>query len=619
MEGKANMKSLVEVKNLSVEVRSDKAEPFTIVKDVSFAIPQGDVLALIGESGSGKTTIALSLLGYARAGCFFSGGEVLVDNNDMQRLSDAELRNSRGSEITYVAQSAGASFNPSKRIIDQVIEPALLHGLLDQKVAKEKAVEMFKGLALPEPESIGNRYPHEVSGGQLQRLLAAMALITNPKLVIFDEPTTALDVTTQIEVLRVFKKVVCEQGATAVYVSHDLAVVAQMADHVVVLQNGEVREAGTISKILNHSEHAYTQSLLTAAKPRTEVVKSVDVSDQENYLLELKGVFAGYGPQKSNGMPEKLVLNDIGFKIRKGTTYGIIGESGSGKSTIARVIAGLLPQARGEVLFKGEALPPSLKLRTKDQFRRIQIVFQNPDTALNPAHTVEQILARPLKFYHGMTGQVQRNRIMELLDQICLPASICSRRSGELSGGQKQRINLARALAAEPDLILCDEITSALDTVVGAAILDLLADLRKELNVSYMFISHYISTVRSICDDTMVLYSGQKVETGNQSSFSELPFHPYTDMLISSVPEMRQGWLEQTRTRQKTAIITPQKGAMGLCSFLNVCPVSQEGLCNVKPPEVVCMSGGSEIYCHLPENILRDIQMKSLAQEGATK
>ena len=613
------MANLVEVNNLSVEVRSGKADPFTIVKDVSFAIPHGDVLALIGESGSGKTTIALSLLGFTRSGCFFSGGKILVDGVDMQRLRDKELRRLRGSDITYVAQSAGASFNPSKRIIDQVIEPAVRHGILDQKVAKEKAVELFKGLALPEPEIIGRRYPHEVSGGQLQRLMAAMALITSPKLVIFDEPTTALDVTTQIEVLRIFKKVVREQGATAIYVSHDLAVVAQMADHIVVLQDGEVQEAGTIDKILNHSENVYTQSLIAAAKARTDIVKPESAADHENYVLEVKGVFAGYGPQSANGMLENLVLNDVGFKIREGTTFGVIGESGSGKSTIARVIAGLLSPARGQVFFKGEALSPSLKGRTKDQFRRIQVVFQNPDTALNPAHTVERILSRPLKFYHGMTGQVQRNRIMELLDQICLPSSIYSRKCGELSGGQKQRINLARALAAEPDLILCDEITSALDTVVGAAILDLLAELRNELNVSYMFISHDISTVRSICDDTMVLFSGHKVETGNQSSFSEPPFHPYTDMLISSVPELRQGWLEESRIHQQGSKLIPNQGTPELCSFLSVCPSAQEGLCNVRPPEAISMSGGSEIYCHLPEKFLRDIQMKSEAQEGTSK
>lgn len=614
--GRGKMTNLLEVNNLSVEVRPSKADPFEIVKDVSFSISKGDVLALIGESGSGKTTIALSLLGYARSGCFFSSGEVLVDGNNMITLEEGELRHLRGGDVTYVAQSAGASFNPSKRIIDQVIEPALRHGILDSAAAKEKAVELFKGLALPDPDNIGRRYPHEVSGGQLQRLMAAMALITSPKLVIFDEPTTALDVTTQIEVLRIFKKVVQEQGATAVYVSHDLAVVTQMADHIVVLQNGEVREAGTIDQILDNSKHDYTKSLLAAAKKRTAVVKPNSDIGKDNILLELKGIYAGYGAKQTDGMPKKLILNNIDFKIREGTTYGVIGESGSGKSTIARVIAGLLPPAQGEVLFRGEALPPSLNGRTKDQFRRIQVVFQNPDTALNPSHSVESILARPLKFYHGMTGQVQRDRILELLDQICLPSSVYSRKCGELSGGQKQRINLARALAAEPDLILCDEITSALDTVVGAAILDLLADLRKELNVSYMFISHDISTVRSICDDTLVLFSGHKVETGTQSSFAEPPFHPYTDMLISSVPEMRQGWLEETRVRGQMVDISDDQGADNLCSFLNFCPVAEASLCNVKPPEAHYLSGGNEILCHLPEKVLHELQSQESSQEG---
>jgi peptide/nickel transport system ATP-binding protein len=502
--------------------------------------------------------------------------------------------------------------------MDQVIESALIHKLMPRAVAEAKAIELFRALALPDPERIGKRYPHQVSGGQLQRLMAAMALITDPDLVILDEPTTALDVTTQIEVLRAFKKVVQERGSTAVYVSHDLAVVAQMADRIVVLRDGAIQETGTTAQILSAPAHPYTKSLLAAIAPKQRQSAGVDARKAAAQpLLEVRGLYASYGAAKGSA-PVKCVLDDINLVVPRGATIGVIGESGSGKTTLARTIAGMVAPSAGEILLDGKRLAPTLEGRTREQFRRIQFVFQNADTALNPLHTIERILGRPLEFYHGMKGAARRKRVLELLDLVRLPAAVADRLPGELSGGQKQRINLARALAAQPDLILCDEVTSALDTVVGAAILDLMAELRKELNVSYVFISHDISTVRAICDEIVVLYAGRKVEARKREALALPPFHPYSNLLISSVPALRRGWLEEVEGRDPAALppLRQAEQARGVCAFLDRCPLRVDGVCNSLPPPRQQLADGGSILCHHSEADLRAAQTPLRVVEG---
>ncbi|RMT77762.1 Peptide ABC transporter ATP-binding protein [Pseudomonas viridiflava] len=600
-----DMSQLIRVQDLRVVADTDKGE-LEIVKGVSFALEKGEVLALIGESGSGKTTIALALLGYARRGCKLAGGVVQVGEHDMLSLPESQLQGLRGNRVSYIAQSAAAAFNPAKKLIDQVIEGALIHGLGSRSELQRKAVDLFRDLALPNPETIGQRYPHQVSGGQLQRVMAAMALISDPLLVILDEPTTALDVTTQIDVLRAFKHVVRDRGATAVYVSHDLAVVAQMADQIVVLNGGKVIEQGSTEALLKGPEDEYTRSLLAAARPDAKLSPASDMV-KDSTLLTIKGLTAGYGKKDLQGMPMIRVLENIDLTIRRGQAIGVIGESGSGKSTLARVVAGLLDPAQGSLTFDGAPLSGDLAGRTEDQFRRIQMVFQNADTALNPMHNVSAILARPLKMYFNLKGKALRDRIHELMDLVRLPRELADRRPNELSGGQKQRVNLARALAAKPDLILCDEVTSALDTVVGACILELLGDLRRKLGVSYLFISHDISTVRALCDDIVVMYSGHKVEEGSRESFNQAPFHPYTDLLVSSVPELRQGWLESCGvTHGKLPPISAPSNTPELCTFLNRCPVRIEGLCNKTAPSRRYIEGGSEILCHRDSGELQD-------------
>ncbi len=538
------MTNIVEIRDLKVGAVTDSGRNVEIIKGVSFDIADGEIVALIGESGSGKTTIALTLMGYARPGCFIASGQVNLAGRDMAKLAEAERARIRGTEVAYVPQSAAAAFNPAKRLMDQVIEVARIHDLMPMDAARAKAIELFRALALPSPETIGSRYPHQVSGGQLQRLSAAMALIGGPKLVIFDEPTTALDVTTQIEVLRAFKSVMKAGGMAGVYVSHDLAVVAQIADRIIVLKDGEIQEEGATDAIIHHGKHPYTRELLAAfhAVPYASVRPPEEEGPQR--ALVVRDVVAGYGPVGRDGRPAKIALNAVSCVLEKGRNLGVIGESGSGKSTLARAIAGLLPPASGSIVLDGRELPRAVRERSKDDLRRMQIVFQLADTALNPSRSVGDIVGRPLTFYHGTQGAARDARVVELLDMVRLPAAMRFRLPGELSGGQKQRVNLARALAAEPEIVLCDEVTSALDTVVAAAVIDLLKELQRELDLSYLFISHDLSTVQAICDEVMVMYGGEVVETLPAARLPEGAEDPYSKLLFASVPKLDTGWLD---------------------------------------------------------------------------
>lgn len=536
------MTNLVEIRDLRVEAQSDAGRRMDIIRGVSLDVRAGETLALIGESGSGKTTLALSLLGHARSGCRFAGGTVTVDGREMTQLPEPERARLRGSLVSYVPQSAAAAFNPARTILDQLAEVVTIHEAVGRQVAVARAIDLIRVLGLPQPQQIGQRYPHQVSGGQLQRLAAAMALIGRPKLVIFDEPTTALDVTTQIEVLRAFKRVMREQKITGVYVSHDLAVVAQMADRILVLKDGAVQEEGETRHILHAPGHPYTRQLVQAFSP-TGYVQPAPQDRKSGRILHAE-ITAGYGPRDRSGVPSFLVLDQVQISLEQGGTLGIVGESGCGKSTLARALSGILPISKGQIVFERKQLQPDMRRREKQALQRMQIVFQLADTAINPRKRVADIIGRPLSFYHGLKGRAYEQRLDALLDMVHLPRSLKHRLPGELSGGQKQRVNLARALAAEPSLILCDEITSALDAVVAEAIIDLLRELRRALDLSFIFISHDLAKVQSLCDEIIVMYKGRKVEAMQPQTLGGGPREAYSRLLFASTPTLDPDWLD---------------------------------------------------------------------------
>ena len=599
------MSVLLEVDDLKISARRDDDSLLPIVKGVSFSVARGEVVALIGESGSGKTTIALSALGYTKPGLEFAGGEVRLEGEDVITMGSDQLRSLRGQRVAYLAQSAAATFNPALTIGEQVTESCVLHGILNQEQANERAETLYRALELPDPDRLGRRYPHQVSGGQLQRLMAAMALCGKPDLLVLDEPTTALDVTTQIEVLKAFKSVIKQEGSAAIYVTHDLSVVAQIADHIVVLYAGEVQEHGSAEQVVNQPGHDYTRRLMHAVRPPPAAGQgdeSLGEHTRESPALQVKDITAGYG-RKHNGMPAITVLRDVNVSIERGHTVGVIGESGCGKSTLARVMAGLLPAAQGQVLLDGDELQPALQKRKRSELQKIQFVFQMADTALNPRQRIDHILGRPLGFYLGLKGNEKRRRILELLDMVELPQDFAGRYPEELSGGQKQRVNLARALAASPEVLLCDEVISALDSIVGANVIELLKRLRKQTGVSFVFISHDLSTIASFADEIVVLYAGRVVEQGTTDHVLSPPYHPYTRLLISSVPELRVGWLEETMQTQEAQagidrVVTLT--AVG-CPFFDRCPLAIKDTCDREIPPVRQLGGGHTVECHRSE------------------
>lgn len=522
-------KHLLQIRNLHVEGFSDERW-HPIVRGVDLALKRGEVLGLIGESGAGKSTIGLAAMGYAKPGCRITKGSILFDGIDLLAISETGRRRLRGSRIAYVAQSAAASFNPAHRLLDQTVETVVAHGIASREKANRSAVDLYRRLQLPDPETIGFRYPHQVSGGQLQRAMTAMAMACHPDLIVFDEPTTALDVTTQVEVLASIRNIVEEFNTAAIYVTHDLAVVAQMADRIMVLRHGLTVEEAETRQMLASPSQEYTRTLWAVRKLAKPEVPADD------YLLTIDNVTAAYGRAVK-------VLQDVSIKVPRGRTVAVVGESGSGKSTLARVVTGLLPPLSGSISFAGQTLSKTLKTRPKEILRRIQMIYQMPDNALNPRQTVEEVIARPLEFYLGLQGAQRDRRIDELMHMVEMSETYLDRLPAELSGGQKQRVCIARALAADPELVICDEITSALDQIVQEEILKLLMRLQRDLGMSYIFITHDIATVRAIADEIVVMHQGKVVEQGLKSEILTPPHAPYTERLLSSVPEMDPDWL----------------------------------------------------------------------------
>ena len=535
---KAKSGRLLDIRNLRIEATTyppgEPPKTITLVHDVSLTLERGKVLGLIGESGAGKSTIGLASMGYGRGGCRIIGGEVVLNGRDILKGGRSGLRKLRGREVCYVAQSAAAAFNPAHQLMDQVVEASLLHGTAKRAAAEKRAVELFRKLGLPDPENIGKRYPHQVSGGQLQRVMTAMALCSEPDLIVFDEPTTALDVTTLIDVLAAIRDAIRDTGVAALYITHDLAVVAQVADEIMVLRHGRLVEWGDTRQIIKEPRQEYTNALVSVHEIEHQEKKAADTP-----FLSVKNVTAAYGQGTVK------VLKNVSVDIHSGQTLAVVGESGSGKSTLARAITGLLPPIEGSITFGGKKLSNALSARSKEDLRQLQMVYQMADVAMNPRQPISTIIGRPLEFYFGMKGAERDRRVAELLDKIEMGKGFADRYPAELSGGQKQRVCIARALAAKPKLIICDEVTSALDPLVANGILKLLLELQAEEGVAYLFITHDLATVRSIADSIAVMYRGEVVRYGSKSEVLAPPFDPYTDLLLSSVPEMEIGWLDK--------------------------------------------------------------------------
>ena len=668
--------NIQEIKNLSIGFESQKGNQISILRNITTNIKKGETVGIVGESGSGKSTLALAMMGYIKNGLFATGGECLFESLDLLKLNGKELEEIRGKKIAMIPQNAGQALTPNLKIGYQIEEALSLHTNFTKKEREEKISELLNQVRLPSPKIMALRYPHELSGGQQQRVAVAMALAGNPELLLLDEPTTGLDVTTQAHVLELLKDIAKDTGTSMVYVSHDLGAIAQVCDRVIVMYAGEIVLEGPVRKILKEPIHPYTYGLLKSIPklsleglpdsmpgsqpqpghigegcsfydrcnfsdnkcktniPELEFISEIDTSVrcfhhselkskskeqkvknqpkkdevQLNEILNLKDISISYAKQSildqflNKVTDTNPTVKDVSININKGETIALVGESGSGKSTILKSIAGLLKTKDGQIKFnKDNILSSDLKNRSSEDLRSIQLIFQNPDESLNPNHTVEQILSQPLKLYFGLTGTKLKSSIAELLEKVRLGAYYMSRYPRQLSGGEKQRIAVARAFAARPDIILCDEVTSALDVSVQAAVLDLLQKLKEELGTTYIFVSHDLAVVKAISDRVAVLYQGRLCEIGPSKNVYQFPSHPYTEVLIGAVlepdPDIKPKLVAEDIVEEKP----PEIG----CSFQGRCPRIIGDKCRNETPPWQIGDNGNAIRCHININELK--------------
>ncbi|WP_440681043.1 ABC transporter ATP-binding protein [Candidatus Pelagibacter sp. HIMB1623] len=667
------------VKNLSIGFRSQKGKEISILRDVTTNIKKGETVGIVGESGSGKSTLALAMMGYVKHGLFTMSGECLFNSLNLLDLSNNELEKIRGRKIAMIPQNAGQSLTPNLKIGYQIEEALKLHTNLNENDRKNRISELLNNVRLPSPDVMALRYPHELSGGQQQRVAVAMALAGNPELLLLDEPTTGLDVTTQAHVLELLRDIAKDTGTSMVYVSHDLGAIAQVCDRVIVMYAGEIVLEGPVRKILKEPIHPYTNGLLksipklsleglpesmSGAQPQPghigegcsfydrcnisdekckikapdlEFLSEIDTSvrcfnykkviiDQSkdiqiknldeknvenNEILSLSDVSISYAKQSFlDQLFNKLTdsnptVKDININVNKGETIALVGESGSGKSTILKSIAGLLKTKDGKINFaQNRILSEDLKNRSSDDLRAIQLIFQNPDESLNPNHTVEQILSQPLKLYFGLKGDELKKNIIELLEKVRLGEFYLTRYPRQLSGGEKQRIAVARSFAAKPDIILCDEVTSALDVSVQAAVLNLLKKLKDDFGTTYIFVSHDLAVVKAISDRVAVLYQGRLCEIGPSKNVYKFPSHPYTEVLLGAVlepdPDIKPKLIAEDIVEEKP----PEKG----CCFQGRCPRILGDKCREEVPPWQLGENGNAIRCHINIEELKVLQ-----------
>jgi len=590
----AREQALLQVENLRIELKDSGHD---IVADISFSLAAGEILGLVGESGSGKTTIASALLGHARSGARIAGGSIRVDGVDILSLNSDELRTWRGKRISYVAQDPATALNPVLRIGEQLYEVLVVHEPeLNQLARQRRVLAMLRDVGLPVDLEFLQRFPHQLSGGQQQRILLALAFLLSPSLIVLDEPTTALDVTTQARILATIRRLCSQYGVAAVYVSHDLAVVRHLVDRVIVLYAGRVAEVASRETLFAHPAHPYSRGLLAAIPdvaqrrvlqpipgqapapgtrpggcafaprcprrqhdcaqsspqpfnlaplhrvacfhpvPETEPVLAIELRTPVNVTDQGTPLLESKGVDAAYG--SKQVLFDVAFQLGRGECLALVGESGSGKTTLVRALAGLGEHADGEVFYDGEPLPLRARARLNEVRRQIQYVFQNPYRALNPRKTVQQSLRTMLDhFFPDISEQEAQRRVLRALDRVTLQPQLADAWPRELSGGERQRVAIARALVCEPSLLICDEITSSLDVSVQATILQLLRGLQDD-GLSILFVTHDLGVVRAIADRVVVLREGKLVESGTVESVLDQPTAAYTRMLVNDSPSL---------------------------------------------------------------------------------
>ncbi len=676
---------LLEVEGLTTGFRARGSQVVKVLRNVSLSMERGETLGLVGESGCGKTTFGMTLLGHLRPGGKVLAGTARFEGVDLFDLPPDELAELRGRRVAVIPQSASSALTPTMRVGEQIAEVLTLHLGLAGARLQARVLELLTQVHLPQVEALARRYPHELSGGQLQRVAVAMALAGEPELLVLDEPTTGLDVTTQAHILDLLREIQETTATAMLYISHDIGAIARVCDRLAVMYAGEIVEDGAIRDLFADPAHPYTRGLLGSAprlsvaglpqamagrppapgeerpgcafaprcafadetcttidpalEPRDRhaetphlvhchhwrrVVASEDAgkrralktgAQQEREpepLLELAEVDITYARRglaallrRWRGEPEPpTTVSRFSITIHRGETVALVGESGSGKSTIARAIAGLMPPRAGHIRFGGQALASEVQSRPAQTQRKVQIIFQNPDASLNPRHTVKQILDAPLRLYFDMDGKSRLERSGALLEEARLTPRYLERHPGQMSGGEKQRVAVARAFAAEPDLVLCDEVTSALDVSVQAAVLELLAGLQAQRGVAYLFISHDLAVVRAIADRVAVLYQGRICEVGPVADIYAPPYHPYTETLLAAAPEPMPGARAQLLAKDVQEAEPPARG----CCFQRRCPRRIGAICDNETPPSQRAAEGHVIRCHVPLEELRESQ-----------
>lgn len=559
------MSHLVEIKNLSVDFKTAHGLVHA-VKDVSFSIQPGETLGLVGESGSGKSVTSLALMGLLpEKTAVIPNGEILFEGVDLLQQTEAELRGLRGRQVSMIFQEPMTSLNPVFIIGDQIAEVLKIHKGWTAQKCKARVIELLDEVGIPTPESKYKSYPHEMSGGQRQRVMIAMAMACEPQLLIADEPTTALDVTIQKQILDLLASLKNKYQMSVLFITHDLAVIGDIADRVAVMYRGELVEEGSTSSIFKTPSHPYTKALLNCrpgqndkwhSLPTVSDFVSLEGEEQQpdlskfeqprvrkmsgEVLLDVQSVSKTYKVKSSSLFGANSyfqALDKVSFQVKKGTTFGVVGESGCGKTTLGRILVGLLSSDSGDIFFDGRSAQEMQQKNHLEWCRRVQMIFQDPYASLNPRMTVGSALVEPMKIHSlGADAKERRQKAQELLVKVGLDESSAFRYPHEFSGGQRQRICIARALALQPEFIICDESVSALDVSVQAQVLNLLLDLQSEFDLTYLFISHDLSVVKFIADEVIVMNKGQIVESGKIDSVYTKPQSSYTKSLLDSVP-----------------------------------------------------------------------------------